>query len=137
MGILIQVTVQLQNIIGSDRNILIIFMNGIQHITIPHNFFFITIAWRCLITDKLHQTCVCRADSLDLIGSLCTLYLCHFNQSVKFCRLLFQIKLLPSFIFMNLCHKSDDLIVPGTTCKFIIMEVSHILTLLSPNYSLF
>ena len=53
MGILIQITVELQNIIGSDWNKLEVLMNGIQNITVAHDFFLVTVARCCLISYKL------------------------------------------------------------------------------------
>ena len=134
MGILIQITVELQDIIGRDWNKLEVLVNRIQHITVTHDFFLITVTGCCLIPYKLQQACIGRADSLNFIGRFCTLYLCNLNQSVKLCGLLLQIKLLSALVFMNLCHKPDNLTVPRTTCKFTVIEVSHTLTLLSPNY---
>ena len=134
MGILIQITMKLKNIIRCDRDIFEVLMNSIQDITVTHDFFLVTIAGCCFITDKLPQTCICCADSLDIIGCFGTLHLRNFNQTVKLHRLLLQIKLLPALVFMNLRHKSDNLAIPRTTCQFTIIEVSHKLTLLSPNY---
>ena len=137
MGILIQITVELQNIIGSDWNKLEVLVNGIQNIAVAHDFFLVTVAGCCLISYKLQQARIGCADSLNLIRCFRTLYLCDLYQTVKFRRLLFQIEFLPALVFMNLCHKSEYFIVPRTTCKFTVIEVSHILTLLSPNYKLF
>ena len=53
MGILIQITVELQNIIGSDWNKLEVLVNGVQHITVAHDFFLVTVARCCLISYKL------------------------------------------------------------------------------------
>ena len=134
MGILIQITVELQDIIGRDRNILEVLVNRIQHIAVTHDFFLITVTGCCLISYKLQQARIGCADSLNLIRCFCTLYLCDLYQTVKFRRLLFQIEFLPALVFMNLCHKPDNLTVPRTTCKFTVIEISHTLALLSPNY---
>ena len=53
MGILIQITVELQNIIGSDWNKLEVLVNGIQNITVAHDFFLVTVTGCCLISYKL------------------------------------------------------------------------------------
>ena len=95
-------------------------MNRIQYITVTHDFFLVTIAGRCLITDKLQQAGIGSADAFNLIGSLSTLNFCDFNKPVKLRRLLLQIKLMPALVFMNLCHKPDDLAVPRTACKYAV-----------------
>ena len=112
VGVLIQVTVQLENIVRRDRNVFIAFVDGIQHITVAHDLFLISVARRCLITDELHQARIGRADAFDLIGCLRALHLGDLDQAIQRCGLLFQIQLLPALVFMDLCHKPQDLAVP-------------------------
>lgn len=110
-------------------------MNGIQHITITHDFFFVTVAWHGLVLDELHQAGVCCTDALDLIGSLGALHLCDLDQTVKTRRFLLQEQLLPSLIFVYLRNKSQNLVVPRTTEPIAVIKRSHALTLLCPNYN--
>ena len=90
-GVFVQITMQLENVGRTDRNILITFVNGIKHIPIPHNFFLITVSRGCFILAKLLHPGARSYDAFNLIRCLCALYFCNFYQFVERSWFLLQI----------------------------------------------
>ena len=96
---------QLKNITAPYRDILIVFVDRVKHIPIPHDFLLITV-FRCrLVRIKLLKPDIRSPNAFDLIRGFGALDFRQFYQSFKLQRPLIQKLLLPALIFMNLGNK--------------------------------
>ena len=112
-GIPVEIAVQLQDVVGVQRDIRIIFVDRVQHIPVTENLFFIPVAGSCFIGTELLQARACRADAFDLVGCLGAPDDRDLNKSVELCQMLLEIQLLPAFVFVNLCDQTEDLVIPA------------------------
>ena len=103
---------ELKNIAGPDRDVGIVFVDGVQYVPIAHDFFFVPIVGHSLICTELHQARIGGADAFNSVGRLCTLYLGQLNQTIQFSGLLLQVLLLASLVFVNLCDEAQYFTVP-------------------------
>ena len=79
LRIFVQVPVQLEDIGCTDGNVLIAFVDGIQHIPVAHDFFLVAVPGCGFLHTELLDSSVCGDDSLNLVGCLSTLYLCYID----------------------------------------------------------
>ena len=123
--ILHHVPMQLKDIIGVDRDQIMVFMDGVQHLSVPHDLAFVPVARCGFIGQQLLHAGIGRYDALDLIGSLCALYSGNLHQTIQFCRFLAHIKLLSAFAFMDLCHIRERFHIPHPVCQLSVVKASH------------
>lgn len=105
----IQILVQLQDVIGAGGYVLVRLVDGGQHVAVAGDLFLITVAGLDLFLDDCFQTFVRGIDTLNTVGSVGTLNLCHFQQSSEDVRLRFDEELLPTPALVEASQKGDNL----------------------------
>lgn len=120
-----QLTMKLQDIITPNRNRLIGFMNDVQRIPIPQYLRLCPVSRRRLILHQLLQSRVCSDDALDPVRAFRTLNPRNLHQPLQLNRFLLRIPFLLPFIFMNLRHIRQNLIIPGSFLQLRVIKRSH------------
>ena len=98
----IEIPMQLQNHAWSDGNIIIVFVNRIQHIPISGDLAFTPSLGRSLIHHDLFQPVIGGDDALNAVGCFCALDLRNLqqlSQRILFC---FDKQILLTFLLMDL-----------------------------------
>ena len=130
LGVFVQIPVQLEDIGCTDGNVLIAFVDGIQHIPVAHDFFLIAVPGRGFLHAELLDSGIGGDDALNLVGGFGALHLRNIDQLIQYGRLLFQIQLLTTLIFMDLGYQTENLRIPLLGLKLGIVKGSHLPNLL-------
>lgn len=124
--VLVEIAMELEDIVGRDRDILIALVDGAQHIPVAHDLPLVSVSGRCLISAELFEPGRGGTDPLNFVGGLGTLDLGDFDQPIQSIGQLLEVQLLPPLILVDLGHIPQDLAVPGSNFQLAVIKGSHL-----------
>lgn len=97
-------------------------MDDVKGVPVSLNLLLVTIPRRRLFAHELGESSIGRDDSLNLVAGLRALDFGEFDELIKLFRLLLQIQVLPSLIFVDQSDVVDGFSVEASCGELRVVE---------------
>ncbi len=121
----VEVAVQLTDHGGSDRDGVMAFVDGRQHVAVSENLALVPVPGRRLLRDKFAKALVRRIDALDPVRGVGTLDLRDFQKRVERVRLGAEVEILLPLVFVDGRKQGGDFRREKPGQGFIVAKCSH------------